>query len=53
MSVECLADPANGPQWQGVLPGRPEPFVPDSPRMQAAAQQHDMRFEPEHQWPDV
>ena len=26
------------------------PFVPDFPRMQAAAQQHNMRFMPEHQW---
>ncbi len=29
------------------------PFVPDFPRMQAAAQQHDMRFMPEHRWPDA
>jgi quercetin 2,3-dioxygenase len=27
------------------------PFVPDLPRMQAAAQQHDMRFMPEYRWP--
>jgi len=26
MSFEYLADPAKGPAWQGVLPGRPEPF---------------------------
>ena len=29
------------------------PFVPDFPRMQAAAQQHDMRFMPDHRWPDA
>ncbi|MFW3168730.1 quercetin 2,3-dioxygenase [Geodermatophilus sp. CPCC 206100] len=29
------------------------PFVPDPPRMQAAAQQHDMRFLPDHTWPDA
>ena len=26
-------------------------FVPDFPRMQAAARQHDMRFMPDHRWP--
>jgi hypothetical protein len=29
------------------------PFIPDLPRMQAAAQQHDMQFMPDHQWPDA
>jgi quercetin 2,3-dioxygenase len=29
------------------------PFVPDFPRMQAAAQQHNMQFMPQHQWPDA
>jgi quercetin 2,3-dioxygenase len=29
---------------------RQPPFVPDFPRMQAAAQQHGMRFLPEHRW---
>jgi quercetin 2,3-dioxygenase len=29
------------------------PFIPDFPRMQAAAQQHNMRFMPEHRWPDA
>jgi quercetin 2,3-dioxygenase len=29
------------------------PFIPDFPRMQAAAQQHDMQFMPQHQWPDA
>ena len=27
MSFEYLIDPANGPQWQGVLPGKPQPYV--------------------------
>jgi quercetin 2,3-dioxygenase len=27
MSVEYLIDPSNGPQWKGVLPGKPAPFV--------------------------
>ena len=27
MSFEYLIDPAKGPQWQGVLPGKPVPFV--------------------------
>ena len=27
MSFEYLIDPARGPQWQGVLPGKPEPYV--------------------------
>ena len=26
MSFEYLADPATGPQWQGLLPGAPAPF---------------------------
>jgi quercetin dioxygenase-like cupin family protein len=29
------------------------PFVPDLPRMQAAARQHNMQFMPQHQWPDA
>jgi quercetin 2,3-dioxygenase len=29
------------------------PFIPDLPRMQSAAQEHDMQFLPEHQWPDA
>src|SRR4051795_5058533 len=29
------------------------PFVPDVPRMQAAAQLHDMQFLPQHHWPDA
>lgn len=33
-------------------PGQP-PFVPDFPRMQAAAQQHGTRFMPEHRWPEA
>ena len=28
------------------------PFIPDFPRMQAAAQQHNMQFMPDFQWPD-
>jgi quercetin 2,3-dioxygenase len=28
------------------------PFIPDLPRMQAAAQQHDMQFMPDFQWPE-
>jgi quercetin 2,3-dioxygenase len=27
MSFEYLIDPATGPQWRGVLPGRPQPYV--------------------------
>ena len=27
MSFEYLIDPATGPQWQGVLPGKPQPYV--------------------------
>ena len=27
MSFEYLIDPANGPQWKGALPGKPEPYV--------------------------
>jgi quercetin 2,3-dioxygenase len=27
------------------------PFIPDFPRMQAAAQRHNMRFMPDYQWP--
>jgi quercetin 2,3-dioxygenase len=27
MSFEYLIDPANGPQWKGVLPGQPKPYV--------------------------
>jgi quercetin 2,3-dioxygenase len=27
MSFEYLIDPAKGPQWQGVLPGKPLPYV--------------------------
>ncbi|MGY1824551.1 quercetin 2,3-dioxygenase [Geodermatophilus sp. SYSU D00079] len=27
MSFEYLVDPAKGPQWRGVLPGRPQPYV--------------------------
>ena len=26
MSFEYLVDPGRGPQWQGLLPGAPEPF---------------------------
>jgi len=29
------------------------PFIPDFPRMQAAAQQHNMQFMPDFQWPDA
>jgi quercetin 2,3-dioxygenase len=29
------------------------PFVPDFPRMQAAAQQHGTRFLPDYRWPDA
>jgi quercetin 2,3-dioxygenase len=29
------------------------PFIPDFPRMQAAAQQHDMQFMPQYTWPDA
>jgi quercetin 2,3-dioxygenase len=28
------------------------PFIPDFPRMKAAAQQHNMQFMPDYQWPD-
>ena len=27
MSVEYLIDPSNGPQWKGILPGKPQPYV--------------------------
>ena len=27
MSFEYLIDPAKGPQWKGLLPGKPEPYV--------------------------
>ena len=27
MSFEYLIDPAKGPQWKGVLPGKPQPYV--------------------------
>ena len=27
------------------------PFIPDFPRMQAAAQQHNMQFMPDYTWP--
>jgi quercetin 2,3-dioxygenase len=27
MSFEYLVDPAAGPRWKGLLPGRPEPYV--------------------------
>ena len=27
MSFEYLIDPAKGPQWKGVLPGKPAPYV--------------------------
>ncbi|MGY1693143.1 quercetin 2,3-dioxygenase [Geodermatophilus sp. SYSU D01105] len=27
MSFEYLIDPARGPQWKGLLPGKPEPYV--------------------------
>ena len=27
MSFEYLIDPANGPQWQTLLPGKPQPYV--------------------------
>src|SRR3954465_15590972 len=27
MSFEYLIDPAQGPQWKGVLPGKPKPYV--------------------------
>jgi quercetin 2,3-dioxygenase len=27
MSFEYLVDPAKGPQWKGVLPGKPQPYV--------------------------
>ena len=27
MSFEFLIDPQHGPQWKGVLPGRPAPYV--------------------------
>lgn len=30
--------------------GEQPPFIPDFPRMQAAAQQHRMQFLPEHRW---
>jgi quercetin 2,3-dioxygenase len=26
MTFECLIDPANGPRWQGLLPGAPDAF---------------------------
>ena len=29
------------------------PFIPDFPRMQAAAQQHNMQFMPDYTWPDA
>jgi quercetin 2,3-dioxygenase len=29
------------------------PFIPDFPRMQAAAQQHNMQFMPNYTWPDT
>jgi quercetin 2,3-dioxygenase len=27
MSFEYLIDPANGPKWQALLPGKPQPYV--------------------------
>lgn len=33
-----------------ATPGQP-PFVPDFPRMLAAAERHAMRFMPDHEWP--
>jgi quercetin 2,3-dioxygenase len=27
MSFEYLIDPSKGPQWKGVLPGKPQPYV--------------------------
>ena len=27
MSFEYLIDPANGPQWRSLLPGKPQPYV--------------------------
>jgi hypothetical protein len=27
MSFEYLIDPATGPQWTGLLPGKPQPYV--------------------------
>lgn len=66
MSFAYLADPSGRPAWQGTLPGKrffqhmgqpadhgtteQPPFVPDFPRMQAAAQQHNMQFMPQHTW---
>jgi quercetin 2,3-dioxygenase len=38
--------PGHRPREQGAAAVRPGP-----PRMQAAAQQHDMHFLPQHQWP--
>jgi quercetin 2,3-dioxygenase len=35
-----------------ATPDQP-PFVPDFPRMQAAAQQHGTRFLPDYRWPDA
>jgi quercetin 2,3-dioxygenase len=35
-----------------IDPGSP-PYVPDFPRMQAAAQQHNMEFMPAFDWPDA
>jgi quercetin 2,3-dioxygenase len=32
--------------------GETPPFIPDLPRMQAAARDHDMEFRPEFRWPD-
>jgi quercetin 2,3-dioxygenase len=35
-----------------AAPGQP-PFIPDFPRMQAAAQRHDMEFRPDYDWSDA
>ncbi len=39
MSFEYLIDPEKGPQWQGVLPGRPVPYV-----LERGAGEHAMLF---------
>jgi quercetin 2,3-dioxygenase len=68
MSFEYQADPSRA-ACVGLLAGKPEayflskgegeidpdspPFIPDFPRMQAAAEAHRMEFRPDFTWPDA
>jgi len=41
-----------GTPADSAAPDQP-PFIPDFPRMQAAAQAHGTRFLPDFEWPDA